>query len=191
MNYEAERVHRYESGDSRITETEYYDVHREGYLCFEKIPVDASDRMDDRIMECLEPYDYKEMKEFSMGYLSGYVADKYSATSDELQGRAKNRAREAAIGVTRGTIDGSHTVQVVDQRVQIHESNVDYVMLPIWILNYRYQDQDYMFTLNGQTGKLHGRLPISKGKMAKWFGIISGISFAAIMAISLIGGLLV
>lgn len=178
-------------GDIEYTYTDHYQVFRQVNTEFEKIPVDASDRMDDRIMECLEPYDYKEMKEFSMGYLSGYVADKYSATSDELQGRAKNRAREAAIGVTRGTIDGYHTVQVVDQRVQIHESNVDYVMLPIWILNYRYQDQDYMFTLNGQTGKLHGRLPISKGKMAKWFGIISGISFVAIMAISLIGGLLV
>jgi hypothetical protein len=51
--------------------------------------------------------------------------------------------------------------------------------------------QDYTFTLNGQTGKLHGKLPISKGKMAKWFGIISGVSFAAIMAFSLIGGLMV
>ena len=64
-------------------------------------------------------------------------------------------------------------------------------MLPVWVLNYRYQGQDYAFTLNGQTGKLHGKLPISKGKMAKWFGIISGISFVAIMAFSLIGGLMV
>ena len=126
-----------------------------------------------------------------MGYLSGYVADKYSAGSDDLQGRAKNRAREAAIGVTRSTIGGYQTVNVTDQRVNIRENKVEYVMLPVWVLNYRYQGKDYTFTLNGQTGKLHGKLPISKGKMAKWFGIISGVAFVAIMAFSLIGGLMV
>lgn len=191
MKARATRSHTTRRGDWEYTYTDHYQVYRQVGTEFERIPVDASDRMDDRIMENLEPYDYSGMKDFEMGYLSGYVADKYSATSDQLQGRAKNRAREAAIGVTRSTISGYHTVSVIDQQVHIREDNVDYVMLPVWVLNYRYQDKDYTFTLNGQTGKLHGTLPISKGKMAKWFGILSGISFAAIMVISVIGGLMV
>ena len=173
------------------TYTDHYQVYRQVDTEFEKIPVDASQRMEDQIMECLEPYDYQELKEFEMGYLSGFVADKYDATSEQLQGRAKERARDAAVGVTRSTISGYHTVQVVDQSVHIQEKQVDYVMLPVWILNYRYQGKNYTFTLNGQTGKLHGKLPISKAKMAKWFGIISAASFAVIMAFSLIGGLMV
>lgn len=191
MKARATRSHTTRRGDMEYTYTDHFQVYRQVDTAFERIPVDASDRMDDRIMESLEPYEYQEMKDFEMGYLSGYVADKYNATSEDLQGRAKNRAREAAIGVTRSTIGGYHTVQVIDQSVHIHEQNVDYVMLPVWVLNYRYQGQDYTFTLNGQTGKLHGKLPISKAKMAKWFGIISGISFVAIMAISLVGGLMV
>lgn len=191
MRARATRSRTTRQGDMEYTYTDHFDIYRAVDTEFEKIPVDASDRMDDRIMESLEPYDYQEMKDFEMGYLSGYVADKYNATSGDLQGRAKNRAREAAIGVTRSTISGYHTVQVIDQRVQIQENDVQYVMLPVWVLNYRYQGQDYTFTLNGQTGKLHGKLPISKAKMAKWFGIISGVSFAAIMAVSLIGGLMV
>lgn len=44
-----------------------------------------------------------------------------------------------------------------------------------------------MFALNGQTGKLVGTLPISKGKAAAWFGGI----FASVSAILfLLGGLL-
>ena len=64
-------------------------------------------------------------------------------------------------------------------------------MLPVWVLNYRYQGQNYAFTLNGQTGRLNGRLPVSMGKVAKWFGIISGVSFMGLMAVSVIGGLLI
>lgn len=191
MKARATRSHSTRRGDMEYTYTDHYQVYRKVDTEFERIPVDASDRMDDQVMECLEPYNYQDMKDFEMGYLSGYVADKYSASSDDLQGRAKNRAREAAIGVTRSTIGGYHTVQVIDQRVGIQEKNVDYVMLPVWVLNYRYQGQDYTFTLNGQTGKLHGKLPISKGKMAKWFGIISGISFVVIFGAALIGGLMV
>lgn len=191
MTAQATRSHTTRRGDMEYTYTDHYQVYRQVDTEFEKIPVDASDRMDDQVMECLEPYDYQEMKDFEMGYLSGYVADKYSAGSDTFQERAKTRAREAAIGVARSTIGGYHTVQVINQRAEIHEKNVDYVMLPVWVLNYRYQGKDYAFTLNGQTGKLHGKLPISKGKMAKWFGIISGISFAVILGLSLLGGWIV
>ncbi len=189
MKARATRSHVTRRGDMEYTYTDHYQVYRSVDTEFEKIPVDASKRMDDKVMESLEPYDYQDLKEFEMGYLSGYVADKYDAGSEELQDRAKARAREAAIGVTRSTIGGYHTVQVMDQRVHIQEKQVDYVMMPVWVLNYRYQEKDYSFMLNGQTGKLHGKLPISKGKMAKWFGIISGVSFAAIMVISLVGGL--
>ena len=80
---------------------------------------------------------------------------------------------------------------MVDQSVHITEKNIDYVMRPVWVLNYQYKGENYSFTLNGQTGKLNGRLPISGGKAAKWFCIISGVSFVALMAISLIGGLMI
>ncbi|MCI8401505.1 MAG: hypothetical protein HFI38_05330 [Lachnospiraceae bacterium] len=174
-------------GDTEYTYTDHYSVYRSVDTAFERIPVDASEQMEDAAMESLEPYDYSGLKDFDMAYLSGYQAEKYNFTSDEVQGRAKNRAREAAIGVARNTIGGYHTVNVVDQRVQIQERHVDYVMLPVWVLNYRYQNQNYTFLLNGQTGKLNGRLPVSVGKMAKWFGIISGLSFAGLMAIALMG----
>lgn len=187
----ATRSHTTRRGDTEYTYTDHYHVFRSVDSEFERVPADASERMEDKVMESLEPYDYQELKPFEMAYLSGYLAEKYNYTSDELQGRAKNRAREAAIGVARGTIGGYDTVSVTDQRVQIREKHVDYVMLPVWVLNYRYQGQNYAFTLNGQTGRMNGRLPISTGKVAKWFGIISGLSFVGLMAISVIGGLLI
>ena len=50
-----------------------------------------------------------------------------------------------------------------------------------------YKGKNYQFTLNGQTGKIIGKLPVSGGKAAAWFGTILAVVF---VAASLIGGLL-
>ena len=44
--FHATQVHTYTSGDYEITETRHYDVQRAGSIAFEKIPVDASSKMD-------------------------------------------------------------------------------------------------------------------------------------------------
>ena len=41
-----------------------------------------------------------------------------------------------------------------------------YALLPVWMLHTKWQNQDYLFAMNGQTGKLIGDLPVSKGKFA-------------------------
>ena len=66
-------------------------------------------------------------------------------------------------------------------------SVVDYVYLPIWFISYRYRDKDYIFAMNGQTGKVIGEPPVSRGKVAGWFAGISAAAFAILMVI---GGLL-
>mgnify|MGYP007060418117 FL=1 len=37
-------------------------------------------------------------------------------------------------------------------------------MLPVWVLNTRWKDKNYLFMINGQTGRLAGDLPVSKAK---------------------------
>ena len=41
------------------------------------------------------------------------------------------------------------------------------------MLHTKWQDQDYLFAMNGQTGKLIGDLPVSKGKFTAWMAGIS------------------
>ena len=62
--YEATRSRSYRSVDYEVTETEHYDIFREGSIAFEKIPVDASSQMPDNHMDSIEPYDYSELKPF-------------------------------------------------------------------------------------------------------------------------------
>ena len=50
---------------------------------------------------------------------------------------------------------------------------VHYALLPVWMLHTKWQGKDYLFAMNGQTGKLVGDLPVDKRKVAAWFAGIS------------------
>ncbi len=187
----ATRTRTIRRGDMQYIYTDHYSVFRSVESAYDRIPVDASDRMDDDVMDSLEPYDYSGMKPFDMAYLSGYMAEKYNSTSDELQGRAKARAQDAAVDVAKSTINGYLTVNVVDQRIAIQEEKADYVMLPVWVMNYHYKDRNYTLTMNGQTGKKNGTLPISPARVIRSMGIYAAICFAALSLFSIVTGVII
>ncbi len=58
------KVRTYTRGDYVYTETRYYDVYRDINLDYLKVPVDASEKMNDELMDKLEPYNYQEIKDF-------------------------------------------------------------------------------------------------------------------------------
>ena len=62
----------------------------------------------------------------------------------------------------------------------------EYALFPVWMLNFRYNNKEFHFYLNGQTGKIVADRPISAGK-AVTYGI--GI-FVLTLIITMIGGLL-
>ena len=41
------------------------------------------------------------------------------------------------------------------------------------MLHTRWKEKDFLFAMNGQTGKLIGDLPVDKGRVAAWFAGIS------------------
>ena len=79
--------------DSRYvhTKTDYYNVTASGLLTFNNIPNDAASRFDDKIMHAIEPFDYKDFKDFNMSYLSGYISEKYDVLEDNAYETAKKR----------------------------------------------------------------------------------------------------
>ena len=50
---------------------------------------------------------------------------------------------------------------------------VSLLALVACMLHTRWKEQDFLFAMNGQTGKLIGDLPVDKGRVAAWFAGIS------------------
>lgn len=180
------RVRSERRGDTQYTHTDHYRVLRDVSDEYVKVPADASEKMPDQVMDKLEPFEYRALEPFQMGYLSGYLAEKFNYNSEQLKSRVENRISDYILKEAVNSIQGYSTKAITSQKVRFRPMAAKYTMLPVWILNYRYKEKDYMFAINGQTGKLVGKLPISMGKAA---GVFLGISAASYLILTLIGGL--
>ncbi len=174
--FEATKVYKKRKGDVEITETEYYDVRRAGSFQFEKVPVDASTKMPDEYMDAIEPFNYSELKPFSNVYLPGYLADKYDLDQEECAGRAEERIKSTALNLIREEVQGYDTVSTKSSNVSTKRTKGSYALLPTYLLSTKWEEENYLFAMNGQTGKLIGNLPIDKKKYWLWFGGIFAVA---------------
>ena len=45
--------------------------------------------------------------------------------------------------------------------------------MPVWMLNTKWKGKDFLFAMNGQTGKLVGDLPVCWGRCRVLFAVIA------------------
>ena len=180
------KVRRYTRGDYIYTVTKYYDIYRDLRIDFSRVPADASEKMDDELMDKLEPYHYNELKDFKTPYLAGYIAEKYNYDAQELLPRVKEKLSKPIDDFIRSTIRGYHSVQYKEKHIRTTKTRSLYTLLPVWMVYYDYNHSEYIFAMNGQTGKVVGKPPLSKGKIAAWFGGIAAGSFMIMKIISFI-----
>lgn len=182
------KVRTYTRGEYIYTETKYYNVYRKVDLDYTKIPADASKKMDDALMDKLEPFPYANLKVFNMPYLSGFIAEKYDFDDATVLPRVKSRVKAYVDTYVSNTMSEYSTVRYNHKNINIRQKNAEYALLPVWMVSYDYQDKNYTFAMNGQTGKVVGQPPIAKSKVIRWFAMVSGISFIIIKILALITG---
>lgn len=158
--------------EKAYTQTDHYSLHRAGSMRFLRVPVDGSTRMPDEHMDAIEPYDYDELVEFSVAYLPGYVTDRYDLNVAECDERARGRVEATCLDALEQSTGGFAEVYVEGGSTNVRWRDVSYALLPVWMLHTRWNDNDYLFAMNGQTGRLIGDLPIDQGKVVRRFLIL-------------------
>ncbi len=184
------RVSRYSSGNYNVTATKHYKVWRKMDLDYDRVPVDASERMNDELMDKLEPFYQEDVRDYSSMYLPGYVAEGYNYTDDDLLPRVRERVGKFMDEYARDTMRTYATVNITRRDYHILKKKTDYTLLPVWMINYDYRDGEYVFLMNGETGKVVGKPPISIPKVAAWFLGTGGALFLVLRLITvfLLGG---
>lgn len=188
INYDARQIKKWKDSTYEYTQTDYYLVSREGRVYFEHVPVDGSVTMDDAYMESIEPYDMTKAVPFEEGYLSGYSADKYDVSQEESRPRAEERIRRSFEEILDNSVDRKryHIVTKKNQHIGCTDGTVKYGLLPVWTLQVKYKDQLYWFTMNGQTGKAAGELPVDQGIYWKTALKVFGVSTVVIYILLLL-----
>ena len=180
IRYKATIVRHWSDSNYHYTKTSHYSVMRAGSLGFCRVPVDGSSKMEDALMESLEPFNFNDAVDFQTAYLSGFFADKYDVTADQSIERANQRIRTSTETAFASTVTGYNTVLPVSTNIQLQNTSYKYALFPVWLLTTSWNGQKYTFAMNGQTGKMVGNLPMDKGLFWKWFCGLTGAVAAAV-----------
>lgn len=185
VRFHAENIRTFVAGDYEVTQTDHFDVSREGSLSFSKIPVDASAKMPDEYMDSIEPFDYSDLKPFSLSFLPGFLANKYDVSVKQCVKRVEERCVNSFVEECDQSVTGYGMKRVTGQSIHVRRGKVHYGLLPVWVLSTKWRGQNFLFAVNGQTGKTAGQLPVSRVKAAGYFAAIAAPVMAVGTAIAL------
>ena len=184
VRYKATRVRVWSDSNYRYTETSHFAVVRAGGLGFENVPVDGSSKIEDALMESIEPFDLSESADFNTAYLSGFFADKYDVDAESSIERANERIKQSTEQAFSDTVQGYSTVTPVSTNISLTGGKAKYALYPVGMLSTQWNGETYTFAMNAQTGKLVGDLPMDKRLYRNWLLGIAGAVSAAVFALS-------
>ena len=186
MQGEARNVRSWTTGNIRYTETKYYHVRREGMVSLSNMTENALQKANAELARGVMPYNFEKMRDFNMGYLSGFMAEKRDIESGSLKQRMQAMAKSYAFNMVKDTIHYS-SVNIENSQTSFRGEDWAYCLLPVWTITYKGRNgKIYYYSMNGQTGEVCGELPVDNKKLA----LVSGGVSAAIFILGLIGGLL-
>ncbi len=179
-SYKATRVSHWSDSDYDYTKTDHFQVERAAKAQFCQIPMDGSRKMEDAVMESIEPFDYGQLVNFDTAYLTGYLADKYDVEAQDGEGRIRERVGNSMESMVQQSMMLYTTTIPMSRTLNVSHSKARYVLLPVWLLSTRYRDKTYRFAMNGQTGKMTGAFPVCPKRAIAWFaGIFAGTAALA------------
>ena len=150
------------SGDKRRRErgTRWYPASGSFQRFFDDVLVAATIGLPAGLLLELEPWPLGKCRPFHQEALAGFMARTYELDLDRGFDDARLRIDQAISIEVRQRIGGD------DQRVHSIESRYDavtfkHLLLPVWLMAYRYRDKAYQVIINAATGEVQGERPYS------------------------------
>lgn len=136
---------------------------------FDDILVCGSSRQDESMLNDIEPYNTKEVVEYKPEYMAGFMAERYTIKVKAAWQIAKQKISSILHQNIESKIEREHHtshVRGVQVQTSHHHITYKYILLPVWISSFKYKDKIYHFVINGQTGRVSGKTPISWVRVA-------------------------
>lgn len=144
----------------------------------------ASKNHTESFLRGIEPFDTASNVVYSPEYLSGFLAERYTVSLEDGWAGATKDIENHLRGVIRSKIKKDHRSddsKVSSMNVLYSNMTYKYLLLPVWFSSFNFNGKVFQFVVNGQTGKVAGKSPISGLKVA--LAIIIAIVVIVILAL--------
>lgn len=168
------------SGKNRHTETRirWFNISGTTQVKFDDILVNAGKQISQSEINQLSPFQTNDSYLYEQKFLVGFSAEHYQVKLQLGWNNAKNLAKPA---IERSILKKYHYDVVGNLDIKTNYTNVKYkyVLIPVWIGTYDYEKKKYRFIVNGETGKLVGKAPLSPLKIT--FTVLGIVIFAILL----------
>lgn len=132
---------------------------------FDDVLIKASNKVDERLLKKIQPFDFSLLTPYKPEYLSGFYAERYSIGLETGWSDGKVEIDHRLQGFITNKIGGD-TVRYLDVKTDYDAITYKHILLPVWLSSFTYKDKVYQFMINGQTGEVQGEYPKSIVKIA-------------------------
>lgn len=173
------------TGKNRRTETRtrWYPAAGEFQRFFDDVLVVASNGLPRDLVLGLEPWPLGKCLPFTQQVLAGHLARTYDVPLDAGFQDARRRIDEAIRADVRRRIGGDK------QRIHVLKTRMDaltfkHLLLPVWMLAYRWHDRPYRVFVNAATGEVQGERPYSWVKITSLAVAVATLILTAALLMS-------
>lgn len=166
-----------------VTKTRWTRTSGTVYQTFDDIPIVASTSLPEKYVTKLQPWDTSQLKPYNKLFLAGFKSESYTRDVKKGFELAKVVMDKKIVVAIERDIGGDHQ-RITSKNTNYNDVTFKHILLPIWISSYKYKDKVYNFVVNGQTGKVQGKRPVSVGKII----LVILLAIAIIVALYFIFG---
>lgn len=161
-----EKVESYRDSKGNLkTKTKRFNISGSKAINYRDLVIESSSKFEQKQINSLLPYDMNSSYHFDYNFLRGYSVEHYQDSLDHCYSKAKNIMDE---DIKRKILSGYNYTSVVRLNVSTNYNDrmYSYALLPIYTFEYEYRKKRYVTLMNGQTGKINNKLPISPIKVS-------------------------
>lgn len=159
----------------RERRTRWYPASGAFQRFFDDVLVAAGEGLPRKLLRALEPWPLEKCLPYDQQVLAGYLARTYDVEVDQGFKLAEKRIDQAILAEVKSRIGGD-TQRVHSVQTRHDALTYKHLMLPTWLLGYRFRDKAYQVVVNAATGEVQGERPWSWVKIL--FAILGGLIVA-------------
>ena len=156
---------------------------------YDDLLVEGTARVSRLLLSKIRNFDTNGLVEYAPSFLAGLSALRYDVPLDDAWETGRGEMREHTRTLCRGQINSSH-IRNFSMTLDFSEESWRYVLMPVYVHTYRFNEAAYQVLVNAQTGTIAGQRPVDWTKV--WLAIIAlllpGIVFGLIGLFTLMLG---
>jgi hypothetical protein len=165
----------------RVRETEWWPLRGDHHRYYSGYLISGSRGLGQAEADRIKPFHLAALRRYEPYYLAGWLSEEYSVEREEALARCQEEFyRREHQNVTAFLPGDTH--RSLDVGTRFADVNSDLILLPVYLLSYRYGNRLYRFLLNGQTGKAAGDKPLSWRRIV----LAAALGVAAVAALALL-----